>query len=299
MKRNVVVLCVVCLTLLGILQLCLAKENGRLNLTITNGKVSADIKNVPLKEVINELGKKTGMAVEVYKGINEDRLISIRFKDLALDKALCRFLNDTSFFYLGGKRLILLASGTYSPKYITSQPNANTQRRATLARHYETVPKSTIKEKQMGNRAELLLEGGATTKDGEATGINLDLGEVSNAQGGKVTIPINLDARGQAVSALSNNISYNPNILANPRATIGEAANQAGKQLVFNEKRPGFLRVGIIGLNQTLIPDGVVAYVTFDVLKDGPISLTNKLTASGPAGNTVPVTGSNGRITAY
>jgi hypothetical protein len=287
MKRNIVVLCAVCLTLFGISRLCLAEENEKLNLTIINGKVSADIKNVPLGEVVNELGKKMGTAVEVYKGVNGDRLISIRFKELALDKALYRLLNDTSFFYQEGKKLILLASGSPSPKYITSQPNANSQRMVTSARHYETVPGSRIKEKQMVNKAESLTREGATTQDSEATEVNLDLGEVSNARGGKVTIPITLDTRSQAISVLSNDISYDPNVLANPRATIGEAVSQAGKELVSNETRPGLFRVGVIGLNQTLIPDGVVAYVTFDVLRDGPISLKNRPSASDPSGNSI------------
>jgi hypothetical protein len=92
-------------------------------------------------------------------------------------------------------------------------------------------------------------------------------------------------------------LNYDPTLLANPRVTIGDSGKQAEKEVIFNEISPGLLRVGVVGLNQKAIPDGVTAYVTFDILKDGQILLGNEPTATGPRGDIVPVIIRDGKIT--
>jgi hypothetical protein len=58
-------------------------------------------------------------------------------------------------------------------------------------------------------------------------------------------------------------------------------------------------RVGVLGLNNNEIGNGVVANVTFSIAttaEEGSITLHNIPTATDPAGNPVPVTGKNGAV---
>ncbi len=365
MRKKGIILCVVCMAFLWMCSLSLARENEVLSLTILDEKVSAEIKNALLGEILQEIAK-SGIKVDTYEGVDRNQLISAKFKDLSLDDAWSRLFDGISFFYAKGKKLVLLSSGAATNTHTAAratQANSQTARaiaastasrsqKADSNSHYATksiknVPpgahqeneakpgssinaggiyalgssgnlQSSSTESSKANQTQSSVTqdnqagesntnssspvGGQASQDEsqpslpennqsgqEQAPVSLNVGEAVSAQGGKVTIPISLNAMGQIVSALSNDLTYDPSILANPKVAIGEAGSQAQKKVVSNEIRPGLFRVGVIGFNQTVIPDGVVAYVTFDVLKDGPTSINNKATAASPDGKPVSV----------
>lgn len=300
------------------IELLQAGEVKRLNITIRDGKVSADIHGVSIREVILEIGKKWGIEVEVYGKVDQDRRIYSQFEGLTLREGLDRVLRGINFVYTENEKLCLLGFGDSSLKHeadltsiitISSAQEADQDEGSPLASEPSSTQRGTDQvasgsrvsglreERTEGNRTHRIGERREALDDRKGTfalsGEAQHLGQISAS----FTIPIILDAMGQAISALSNDIVYDPNLLANPKVSISESAKQVGKEAVFNVVRPGLLRVGIMGLNQNLIPDGVTANITFDVLKEGSVSLINQPTASDPHGNKVPVIFKNGKIT--
>jgi hypothetical protein len=139
-----------------------------------------------------------------------------------------------------------------------------------------------------GKRLNLILKDGKVSADVH----KVPLKEVIQEIGRKCGILVEVYGKVEQAS-----LNYDPTLLANPRVTIGDSGKQAEKKVIFNEISPGLLRVGVVGLNQKAIPDGVTAYVTFDILKDGQILLGNEPTATGPHGDIVPVIIRDGKIT--
>jgi hypothetical protein len=309
-------------------ELLLAGEEKRLNITIRDGKVSADIYQIPIREVVSEIGKKWGIIVEVYGKVDQDRLIYTQFEDLPLREGLDRVLRGTNFVYTENGKLYLLGFGDPSSKKEASHTSIITISSAQTANPGKGSPSASgsssrkggtdqaasgsrvsgvRKESDADNRTNLV-GGRWEVPDGRmgtpgTSGEIQNLGEVNRGRDSRstsstsFTTPIILEATGQAISAISNDIVYDPNLLANPTVNISDSAKHAGKEVVFNEVRPGLLRVGVVGLNQNLIPDGVTANVTFDVLKGGQISFTNQPTASDPHGNKVLMIFKDGKIT--
>ncbi len=134
-----------------------------------------------------------------------------------------------------------------------------------------------------------------------AGAVRLDLGLVSGLSGADVTIPITLTYEGATpnISATSSDIGFDAAVLANPRAVIGPAGTVAVKNVVVSSPLAGLFRVALIGLNQNILQDGIVVFVTFTVnagVPPGTITLTNTPSATDPAGNPVVVLGSPGTI---
>jgi len=129
----------------------------------------------------------------------------------------------------------------------------------------------------------------------------LRLATLTSAPGETIIVPITLDnSPGYDISAILTDISYDSSVFENPTVQIGPAGSAADKDVLFNEISPGILRIGVSGLNQNLIGDGVVAYVIFDIKADAAIdqsTLQNSPEASDPSGNDVPIEGENGTIT--
>jgi len=137
---------------------------------------------------------------------------------------------------------------------------------------------------------------------GIALAARLDLGSASGSPGSDVTIPITLDYGGATpnISATSNDIGFNTDVLENPRAEIGPAGTATSKQVVSSTPSLGVFRVGVFGLNQNIIQNGIVANITFGIkagASSGETSLGNTPSASDPDGNPVEVSGSAGTIT--
>lgn len=136
-----------------------------------------------------------------------------------------------------------------------------------------------------------------TVADGETPA--LDLGTAMGIPGETVTVPITLTGNGARISATSNDIVFNPYVFVNATAVVGPAATSAGKDITVESPYSGTLRVGIFGMNNTEIPDGVVAYVMLtisDYVYSGSYPLTNQPSASDPDGALVAVTGTDGTV---
>jgi hypothetical protein len=130
----------------------------------------------------------------------------------------------------------------------------------------------------------------------------LNVGSASGNAGGSVTLPITLVTKGNSISATSNDLHYDPSELQNPRATIGPAGSAAGKDVVSNVVTPGLFRIGVFSIqNNNPMGDGVVAYVTFDIVGsiqcETAIVIENESGASSPEGDPIPVEGTDGTIT--
>ncbi len=137
-----------------------------------------------------------------------------------------------------------------------------------------------------------------------AFAVRLDLGSTSGLVGGDVTIPITLNYEGTTpnISATSNDIAFDPALLDTPRAAVGPAGTAASKQATGNTVSPGVFRVGVFGLNQNIIQNGVVALVTFRIRGGSPLGdtpLTNTPSATDPGGTLVSVLGIPGLVTIH
>jgi hypothetical protein len=82
--------------------------------------------------------------------------------------------------------------------------------------------------------------------------------------------------------------------------TAGAAASSAGKDVSFSTLEAGKVRVIFAGLNQNVIPDGVIANVLLDVASSAsggeqPLTLSGVL-LSDPDGLAVPSTAVSGSI---
>jgi hypothetical protein len=114
---------------------------------------------------------------------------------------------------------------------------------------------------------------GASSEDPE-----LLLGTGQGTINSEVTIPVTLVGKGEPIAGVSSDITFNPTLLEFKAAVKGPAATSAGKNVNSNVVEPGLLRIGVIGFNTTVIPDGIVAYLSFAVkqtIPDGTTFLTN------------------------
>ena len=143
-----------------------------------------------------------------------------------------------------------------------------------------------------------------------AQGVTLDLGDGSGPPGGTASVQLTLDKGGESVSAVAMDIGFDNTILSNPRAEINPqigAGTNTDRQLISSELSPGVFRIGIIPASFTqqsleaIIPDGLVATVTFDVSSNAApgatTTLTNTPSASRPDGQALPSVGRNGTVT--
>jgi hypothetical protein len=138
---------------------------------------------------------------------------------------------------------------------------------------------------------------------GSAAAVTLDLGDAVAVRGSSVEIALSLDSEGRSVASTSNDILYDPALLSNPRARIDGSIgidSEVGKQVIYNVLEGGVLRVAVLGLNREAIPDGVIAWVSFDVAADAEegsaVLLENNPSASDVDGNNLSTDGSNGSI---
>jgi len=201
--------------------------------------------------------------------------------------------------------LLALTSGVWSLSGLSSEIGRARWLTEAYAQQVGTLHVTITHQEAIDDGAEE--ESSSSDASGEqatmANGIpSLDLGRVAGYPGETVRIPVTLsNASGYEIAAVSIDISYDIAVLENASAEIGPAGSAAGKYVVFNEISSGILRVGVSGVNQNLIGDGVVAYVVFDIKADavmGKTDLGNAPSASDPSGNDVPIEGESGAVTA-
>ncbi|MBI4518182.1 MAG: hypothetical protein HY699_20460 [Deltaproteobacteria bacterium] len=145
------------------------------------------------------------------------------------------------------------------------------------------------------------------TNTPNAVEVNLEM--VAAAAGQSVAVPVSLVTHGSTVSALSNDIEFDP-ALVDVALAAGQPDCQldgrlAGKQLItsFPSGAPSgrrILRVGLIGLtNNTAIGEGALYTCRFTVNQETStrsVTLNNTPGASNPDGNVVTALGSDGQI---
>ena len=121
--------------------------------------------------------------------------------------------------------------------------------------------------------------------------------------GGTVTVSVEYSAQGEAVSAVSFDLAYDPNVFS-ITPTLGAAAASASKLLASNvlswSDGTAHLRILIYGLNQTVIEDGSLVDLHIQVSPNSPrgphaLDLVD-LTLASPAAEAVPATVHSGRI---
>lgn len=120
------------------------------------------------------------------------------------------------------------------------------------------------------------------------------------ANGVSIPVSISPDPRIE-VSGLNFGISFDPTRLTFSHAMIGSSASYAGKSVIVASPSPGELRAIIFGLNQSVIPDGTIAYLFFDVRTDSPTGVTvldvTGAAATSPYSQAVPVLATSGELT--
>lgn len=114
-----------------------------------------------------------------------------------------------------------------------------------------------------------------------------------------IHIAVSLDSQGGAqVAGLNFDLTFDSSRLTVAGVNVGSAASSVGKLLSWSQPEANRIRVIIIGVNQTAIPDGTVATISFDVLgaaSPGTSALTLSSTAAtDPTGNPVAVDVVNG-----
>jgi len=126
-------------------------------------------------------------------------------------------------------------------------------------------------------------------------------GSGSGEAGGNITLPITLTNKtGVSVAAVSVDIEYDATIFKTPSAVIGPAGEAAGKTVAMGDISAGIFRVSVLSTsNNTVIGDGVVAYLTLGIQTNTPTgttTLTTTASGSDPSGGDVTVIGSHGTV---
>jgi hypothetical protein len=128
--------------------------------------------------------------------------------------------------------------------------------------------------------------------------VSIEVGSVTGKRGEQVSIAVTLHAGSFAVAGVQNDISFFPGIVA----LVGCSVNpDIDKDLTRFGLSYSGLRAIVLGNNVDPIPDGAVVYTcTFNVqpgaaLGDWPLTIS-RVVASSPAGEQLPVVGSDGVI---
>jgi hypothetical protein len=125
----------------------------------------------------------------------------------------------------------------------------------------------------------------------------IEIGTVkANGNATTVKVPVTLkNALGAGVTSASMDIAYDSTALSVANVELGEASAQAEKEALWNVITPGLLRVAIIGVNVNELNDGVLAYVSFQILSKGVTKLSITPSTSNLLGQKGEVKGVDGQ----
>jgi hypothetical protein len=132
---------------------------------------------------------------------------------------------------------------------------------------------------------------------------NLSVGNGSGLPGAmNINVPVDLTSQdGAQVAGLNFDLSFDASRLEVSAVNIGSSAFSAGKSLSWSQLASNRILVIIFAVNQTVISDGSVAVVSFNVLVSaapGSSALTlSNVAATDPDAKAVPVNSSNGSFT--
>lgn len=124
----------------------------------------------------------------------------------------------------------------------------------------------------------------------------------ASAGGLSVSIPIELaTVSGEEIAALQFDLGYDSSKIALETLNLGAAAQNAGKTVSSSNIFAGVVRIVIHGINNNVIPDGILVNVIIDIPRKASqevltLSLS-QLVASDTQGDEVPLTAVNGSLT--
>jgi hypothetical protein len=105
----------------------------------------------------------------------------------------------------------------------------------------------------------LLVGAAVPAADAAAGQLTLTSSLANVTGGGAFTLTVSLAKQpGETLTAVSMDLAFEAGTVAATSCAAGTAAASAGKSLVQRVVRPGLLRVGVWGLNNNAIPDGVL-----------------------------------------
>jgi len=118
--------------------------------------------------------------------------------------------------------------------------------------------------------------------------------------GASVLSQVAFASQASSVSGVQFDVQYDSSAMS-LEATLGDPAKTSGKSLYAVDLAPNKKRFLIIGLNQTLIPDGTLINLSVNVSPNAPsgvyaLNLSN-VGGTDPLGRSTPVTGSDGAVT--
>ncbi len=140
--------------------------------------------------------------------------------------------------------------------------------------------------------------------------VQIHLSDASNSPDGAVSIEVTLSASNKPVSIISLEIGFEPNLLTNPQAIISpiiEQGTPTDRMLSISTPTAGILKLDFLPASQTqaslsaVIPDGVIATVTFDVTPEAEsgtkVDLTSTPDAMDSTKRFFKTTGRNATVT--
>jgi uncharacterized protein (TIGR03437 family) len=122
----------------------------------------------------------------------------------------------------------------------------------------------------------------------------------SATPGASILDQMTFASQGSSVSGVQFDVGYDNSSLR-LAATLAPAVSTSGKILYAVDLAPNKKRFLIIGLNQSLIPDGTLINLVVNISPSAPaatyaLALSN-VSGTGPSGNATPVTGVEGTVT--
>lgn len=120
----------------------------------------------------------------------------------------------------------------------------------------------------------------------------LDFG-APRVSGTTAEVDLLLDTAGLSITTLGTQVAYNSAAASVDSVQVGSAARDAGKQVDYNDKTAGQIRILITGLNRNEIGSGTVATIRFNCTSDcANLRLTQTPDAAG-FGEAVPISTSS------
>ncbi len=132
----------------------------------------------------------------------------------------------------------------------------------------------------------------------------ISLGGATTAAGGTFDVPVSFSGTGEEVASLSTDITYDAAIFPGTPvcaidASVG-AGTSAAKSLVQSQPATGVLRVGVLGFNNNVLPDGTIfacQFTTAGNATPGTYVLGATGRASTAGGSSAAVTASGADVT--
>ncbi len=102
-----------------------------------------------------------------------------------------------------------------------------------------------------------------------AHGVELTISNLAAAPGSSLLLPVAFAGHGEAVAGIQFDLQYDPGVMS-VSATVGDAPRLSGKRLYLAHLSSTQIRVLTVGLNQNLIPDGILCTLFLSLNSNAP-----------------------------